>query len=268
MREFTWRGIRRALAALAVSVFAAACGGSVELMATMPEAEANEVLAALLDAGIRAEKVPGKEGNVSLRVEASQVARAVDTLRARGLPRERFVRMGEVFRKEGLISSPLEERARYLWALSQELAATISQIDGVITSRVHVVLPERGTAGDPSIPSSASIFIKHQPSTSIEPVLPQIRRLVTTAIPGLASEKVSVVLVPSTLVAPPPGAGAEVVNVLGVRLERATLGAFWAVVFFFGALFLALAAGGYLGWRYWQERRGETAGAAGAAPGR
>lgn len=261
------RRMREALAALIAASLLAACAGDVELMAAMPEAEANEVLAALLDAGIRVEKIPGKEGNVSLRVEKGQVARAVDTLRARGLPRERFARMGEVFKKEGLISSPLEERARYLWALSQELAATISQIDGVITARVHIVLPERGSAGDPSIPSSASVFVKHQPGFSLEPVLPQVRRLITTAIPGLASEKVSVVLVPSLLSAPAASAGAEVTTVMGVRVERASVGAFWALVAFLGALLALLAAGGYAGWRYHNARRA-AAPVAGAAPGR
>ena len=92
--------ILRGLIATLALLFLSACGGYVELMATMPESEANEVLAALLDAGIRAEKSPGKEGNVSLKVDRSQVARAVDTLRARGLPRERFVRMGEVFKTQ------------------------------------------------------------------------------------------------------------------------------------------------------------------------
>jgi len=252
------RALRGLIATLALLLLSA-CGGYVELMATMPESEANEVLAALLDAGIRAEKSPGKEGNVSLKVERNQVARAVETLRARGLPRERFARMGDVFKKEGLISSPLEERARYLWALSQELASTISQIDGIITARVHIVLPERGTAGDPSIPSSASVFIKHQAAASIEPVLPQMRRLITTAIPGLTSEKVSVVLVPSTLIAPPPAPGGEVVSVLGVRLERSSLGAFWAIALFLGALLALVAAGSYAGWQYYNARRAAAA---------
>lgn len=172
-----------------------ACSRKVEFMAAMPEPEANEVLAALQIAGISAEKMAGKEGMVGVSIDAEQVGRAVTLLREKGLPRERFAGMGQVFKKEGLISSPLEERARYLYALSQELGATLTQIDGVIVARVHVVLPERGVSGELGIPSSAAVFIKYQDGYNLDTVLPQVRRLVTNSIPGLTPEKVSIVLV-------------------------------------------------------------------------
>lgn len=130
---------------LLLAVLMAACAPKVELMAAIPESDANEVLGALQNAGITAEKVPGKEGMVGLQIAADQLGRAMELLREKGLPRERFAGMGQVFKKEGLISSPLEERARYLYALTQELSGTLNQIDGVIVARVHVVLPERST---------------------------------------------------------------------------------------------------------------------------
>jgi type III secretion protein J len=170
------------------------------------------VLAALQIAGISAEKIAGKEGMVGVSIDAEQVGLAVTLLREKGLPRERFAGMGQVFKKEGLISSPLEERARYLYALSQELGATLTQIDGVIVARVHVVLPERGISGEVGIPSSAAVFIKHQDGYNLDTVLPQVRRLVTNSIPGLTADKVSIVLVgaqsgrPADPVALPAGA--------------------------------------------------------------
>ena len=132
-----------------------ACGARVDLMGSVPEEEANEVLAALLKADIAAEKTAGKEGMVGVRVDATQVGRALEVMRENGLPRERFAGMGQVFKKEGLISSPLEERARYIYALSQELSNTLSKIDGVLAARVHVVLPERGAAGETGVPSTS-----------------------------------------------------------------------------------------------------------------
>ncbi len=191
-------GFKRYLMALLLLISISSCGSRVELLTAISESEANEALAALLTADIKAGKIPGKEGLVSLDVEQTQVARAISILQAEGLPRERYAKMGEIFRKEGLISSPLEERARYLWALSQELSATVSQIDGVIKARVHVVLPERSAGGDPALPSSAAVFIKYKPGYSLDDTIPQIKRLVSNSISGLTADKVSVVLVPAS----------------------------------------------------------------------
>lgn len=225
----------------------AGCGRQVELMAAMPEVEANEVMAALQNAGIEAVKSPGKEGMVGLSIPGDQVGRAVDLLREKGLPRERFAGMGQVFRKEGLISSPLEERARYLYALSQELSGSISQIDGVIVARVHVVLPERSATGEASVPSSAAVFIKYQDGYNLDTVQPLIRRLVTNSIPGLAPEKVSLVMV----AAQPPGAKAAATTDPG----GGGASSMPLVISLMALLLASLGAAGYLAWKYWWPQR-------------
>ncbi|AGE24168.1 type III secretion apparatus lipoprotein RscJ [Pseudomonas poae RE*1-1-14] len=104
------------------------CGESVELHRNISEQEANEIIAELADKQIRAQKIQGKDG-VAVRVKASDINRAVRTLDAVGLPKVTRSTLGEIFRKEGVISTPLEERARYIYALSQELEATLSNID-------------------------------------------------------------------------------------------------------------------------------------------
>jgi type III secretion protein J len=223
-----------------------ACGGKVELLGGIPEAEANEVLAALQNAGIPSEKTAGKEGMVGVSIPAEDVGRAVDMLRAKGLPRERFAGMGQVFKKEGLISSPLEERARYLYALSQELGSTLSQIDGVLVARVHVVLPERGSVGDPNLPSSAAVFIKYQDGYNLDTVLPQVRRLVTNSIPGLTTDNVSIVLV---------GAQPSAPNFKGPPLVVANPVVDGVPLLFFIAVLLcllgALIVCGLMAWKFW-----------------
>ena len=246
--------LRRGLMLLIALFVLAACGNKVELMASMPEGEANEVMAALLNAGIGASKTSGKEGMVGLSVDAHEVGRAVDLLRLRGLPREHYAGMGEVFRKEGLISSPLEERARYIFALSQELRGTIVQIDGVIAARVHVVLPERSTSNDPYTPSSAAVFIKHQEGYNLDTVQPLIRKLVTNSIPSLTPERVSIVLIASQ---PPPvgeaSAPSPVSKPEGVPM--AVLGVLLAL------LLASCGVSGFLAWKLWrpgQRARGES----------
>ena len=194
---FRYRSLGRLVFAGVLLALVAACDTRVELISSVSESEANEALAALLDGGVKAGKIAGKEGVVSLDVAQSEVSKAIGILRVEGLPRERYAKMGEIFRKEGLISSPLEERARYIWALSQEISSTLSQIDGVIKARVHVVLPERSAGGDPSLPSSAAVFIKHKTGVNLEDSVAQIKRLVANSIPGLSGEKVSVILIAS-----------------------------------------------------------------------
>ncbi len=189
--------LRLLLSGLLVCAALAGCGGKVELLKDISEMEANDALAALLDADILAEKQPGKDGMVSLSVDKAQFSQAIRVLNAEGLPQERYAKMGDVFRKEGLISSPLEERARYLWALSQELQATMAQIDGVIKARVHLVLPEKASGIDPAVPSSAAVFIKHKAGYNLDESMAQIKRLISNSIPGLTAEKVTVVMLPA-----------------------------------------------------------------------
>lgn len=246
-------GARRALrlALFGGLVFLAACGARVDLLSASTEAEANEVLSALLDAGMDARKTTTKAG-IAINVDGTQVARALDVLRARGLPRERFDGMGQIFRKEGLVSSPLEERARYVYALSQELTNTLSQMDGVLAARVHVVLPERGGVGEITTPSTAAVFIKHQAGYSLDALQPQIRRLVTHAIPGLTEDRVSIALVSAQ---PPSTARGVLPGLDAGALPPAVVYGLAAAV-----LVLLFAVIG-LGWRY-RSLRTRTAGAA------
>jgi type III secretion protein J len=241
--------VRLSVLALTVGVVLGGCSGRVELLAAIPEADANEVIAALINQGIDASKVPGKEGMVGVRVAGNQSARAVDVLRVLGLPRERFAGMGDVFRKDGLISSPIEERARYLYALSQDLSATLSRIDGVLFARVHLVLPERGSGGDPAMPASAAVFIKHRAEANLEALQPQVRRLVTNSIPGLSGERVSTVLVPSSVSMPPAPTGSA--SVLGVQIEPGSVGGFVALLVLCALIAAALAGGAV----FWYVRR-------------
>lgn len=237
-------GVRRYFL-LSIVACMAACGSKVDLMANISEADANEVLAALSNAGIVATKVSGKEGLVAVRTEADAVGRAVDLLRSKGLPRERYAGMGDVFKKEGLISSPTEERARYIYALTQELRGTIALIDGVLAARVHVVLPERGVAGDTALPSSAAVFVKYQEGYYVAAVQPQIRKLVVNSIPGLTPDKVSIVLVAAQ--APPK------LDDQGGREATANPQGMGALQVFMILLLVAgaLGASGFLAWKHW-----------------
>ncbi|WP_454006047.1 type III secretion system inner membrane ring lipoprotein SctJ [Alcaligenes sp. Marseille-Q7550] len=240
--------LRWALMAAILSLLAA-CGSNVTLYSAISEGEANELLSVLLDSGIKADKTADKNG-VSVSVDGTQVARALDILRSRGLPREQFAGMGQIFKKEGLVSSPVEERARYIYALSQELTSTLSQMDGVLAARVHVVLPERGEVGEAASPSTAAVFVKHQVGFSFDALKPQIRQLVTHSIPGLTEDRVSITLVSAQPRSDTAQAAPMLTPVLGLQVAQGSAGGLTALLGTFVLAILALAAAlAYLAWR-------------------
>lgn len=188
---------RRRRAALMACLLASALGGcKADLYTKLQEREANEMVALLLGNGFDAGRIQAKDGSSAVVVEQSQFARAVDLLKANGYPRQTFTNIGEVFKGGGLIASPTEERARYVYALSEELSKTISEIEGVLSARIHVVLPKNDLLRQDATPSSASVFIRYDSRTQVKALLQQIKMLVANSIEGLSYEKVSVVLVP------------------------------------------------------------------------
>lgn len=175
-------------------------GCKIELHSGLNENDANNMMAILLESGISAEKIANKkEKNFTLSVDESRIPEAVAILREHGYPRETVATMSDLFQKDGLISSPLEEKARFIYALSQSVQETLSQIDGVLVARVHVVLPEQSLSGTLDKPSSASVFIKYHPSFELEDMKSEIKLIVEKSIQGLSYDKVSVVMVPAQL---------------------------------------------------------------------
>lgn len=182
---------------LAAAAVLAGCERPSELLGRVGEADANASLRVLREHGISAEKVYRKDG-ITITVAPRDTVSALDTLNAYGLPRGTSTSLGDVFKREGMVSTPLEERARLVHALSKELEGIIEAIDGVVVARVLVVLPDRALPGEPLKPPSASVFVKHRDDLDPDLIRQQIARLVGSAVPGLAEgwrERVTVVFV-------------------------------------------------------------------------
>ncbi|MFU9136274.1 type III secretion system inner membrane ring lipoprotein SctJ [Erwinia tasmaniensis] len=187
------------LACLALVLLLAGCGDKTVLFSGLAENDANDIIAELNQHQIAAQKLIEKSG-ISVAVDAENIERSVKILDSAGLPRKARTNLGEVFQKSGVISSPMEERARYIYALSQEVESTLAQIDGVVVARVHVVLPERLAPGEPVQPASASVFIKYHNNLDPDSIEPRIRQMVATSIPGLAGKSdkdLAIVFVPA-----------------------------------------------------------------------
>lgn len=208
-------------------------------------------MAILINRGIGVEKSSGKEENTwIIQVDSDMVADSVELLSKYGYPRDRFMGVGQQFQKSGLVSSPSEERIRFMNALSQDLAETITHIDGVINARVHVVLSENNPLTETMHPSSAAVFIKYRRGSGVESLAPQIKRMVTNSIEGLEYEKVSLAFFPSDeaeIIAYNPD---EAATIEKEESDDMRMYLIYGMIAFL--VLIALAAGGY--W-YWSNHR-------------
>ena len=178
--------------AAAAALATTGCDKEARLNTNLEETQANLIVAALLDAGISAHKSPGDEGAWNVTVSESRFAEAANLLDRKGLPRRAFNGVGEVFKKSGMVSSPSEERIRFMDALAQDLARTISGIDGVLDARVHIVLPENDPFARNALPSSAAVALRARWDADVSEYVPSIKNLVKNAIEGLVFEKITV----------------------------------------------------------------------------
>lgn len=240
-------------------VVAFACllqGCDIDLYTNLSEREANAMVALLLRDGVPASRKVQENGQLTVVVDEKRFAQAMSLLDEAGLPGQTFSNMGTVFKSNGLVSSPMQERAQMVYALSEELSHSVSQIDGVVSARVHVVLPDNDLLKRVISPSSASVLVRYDPNTDINPLIPQIKTLVANGISGLGYGGVSVTAIKAATSSNRADAQPRLGSFLGMwMLEDNMLQA----RMMFGLLLLTvLLLGGVLGWQYRQRRSSQS----------
>ncbi len=206
-QAFAWRGFDVMLGnragrwlslalLIAVALLVSGCS-SRELETGETEKSANEMIAVLADAGISATKSKQGDDKWSVSVADGDFAKAVNTLNANGLPRESFESACTVFKKEGMTSSPAEERARENCAKSQELSQTISEMEGVLAARVHLAIPQPDPLSREASPASASVYVKYRTGMEMNSKQAAIKSIVTNGVEGMSFDRVSVYLEPA-----------------------------------------------------------------------
>ena len=228
-------------------------GCEQDLYSKQTEVDVNEMVGALSEVGIAATKKTVDSGKTWIvAVDERQLGLAMQALKARGLPQQRYNNLGEIFKKDGLISTPTEERVRFIYGVTQELSQTLSQIDGVVVARVHVVLPNNDPLASAVKPSSASVFVKYRPDSNVSLLVPSVKNLVVSSVEGLKYENVNVTLVPAA--SEHAGAGSPV----QASAAKNPMGELWwkAAI---GLVLLAAIAGA---WFWFRPQRSASSGEA------
>lgn len=185
-------GLRKLTLAFVAVLALAGC--RVEVYDQLSQRDANEMTALLLMAGVDAERTAHKDGTFAVEVNKEDFAQAVTLIDRSGLPKPKFASMTDVLSDDRLIASPSEERARLNYALSQELSRTVSEIEGVVSARVHLATPVDGPLSRSDSKSSASVAIHHRRDFNTAGVVPRIKVLVANAVDGLDYDHVSIAL--------------------------------------------------------------------------
>ena len=160
------------------------------LYAGLPEAEKSRVLDALRNSGVNVTLDP-VTGDVLVPTENYHSSRM--TLAAQGLPASAATGYEQLDSIQ-MGSSRSVEAARLKQSQEMELARSISEIDMVISARVHLALPDKEVFVRQQAEPTASVFLQLARGRSLgRSQVEAILHLVSASVPSLTKENVSVV---------------------------------------------------------------------------
>ena len=160
------------------------------LYAGLPEAEKSRVLDALRNSGVKVRLDP-VTGDVLVPTENYHSSRM--TLAAQGLPASVATGYDQLDSIQ-MGSSRSVESARLKQSQEMELSRSISEIDLVISARVHLALPDKEVFVRQQATPTASVFLQLARGRSLgRSQIEAILHLVAASVPSLSKENVSVV---------------------------------------------------------------------------
>jgi flagellar M-ring protein FliF len=160
------------------------------LMTGLDPAQTGKVTAALDTKGIGYEL---QNNGTALAVEKGRTAEARIALAGAGLSATTSQPGYELLDRQKLGTSNFQQSINYQRALEGEIAKTVEQVDGVAGAQVQLVLPDREAQlfSDQSSPATAAVLLSG--SSAIDPgSVRGIAQLVTSSVPGLQTDKVTI----------------------------------------------------------------------------
>ena len=160
------------------------------LYASLPDSEKARVVDALTNAGVDVALDP-TTGDVIVPVRDYHSSRM--TLAAQGLPAsipDGYDSLSDI----PMGSSRLVENVRLKQTQEIELARSISEIEGLVTARVHLAIPEKSVFARASTPPTGSVFVQMENGRSLSrQQVDAIVHLVSSSVPFMSKNDVTVV---------------------------------------------------------------------------
>lgn len=189
------------------------------LFSNLTDRDALEVVQALETAG-----VPNRyeSGGGAVMVPVDQVHTARLQLAAQDLPNSAGVGFEMLSQSNGLSDSQFVETARFQRALEVELMRTISSINAIGGTRVHLAVPRQSVFVRDRAPASASVLVNLYPGRRLEPSqVSSIVNLIASSVPDMERSQVTVVDQSGNLLSDDPDAGAADGNsAMDEKVER------------------------------------------------
>lgn len=129
-----------------------------------------------------------------ITIPANKYHEARIFLASKGIPKNGAMGIESLKDQSAMTTSQFMEQVRYVAAMEQELAKTITQIDSIQTARVHLAMPKQSVFVRDRTPPKASIVVTPFPGRAITQTQVQaLIHLVSSSVPLMTTENVTVV---------------------------------------------------------------------------
>jgi type III secretion protein J len=218
----------------------------------LPEQDANDIMVLLNENGIHARKEREEGGNEPryvISVPRADYAQSAKLLREYSLPRPAQGGFSDFRKGKGMIPTQTEERAMFLEAVGGEISNALNKVDGVLESRVIVMIPEATDLTQPENRPrpSASVFVKYRQEGDKPPLdEAQVKAFVSTAVEQMDPRNVTVIMTAAARTTVDGSGKGRLQDVLGLRMTAESATTFKILLGTLSLIILALA--GYTTW--------------------
>jgi flagellar M-ring protein FliF len=160
------------------------------LYSRLDQADAGLIIEQLRDMNI---KYMLRDGGRSIYVPTNKVYDLRLDFASEGIPKGKGVGF-EIFDKTSFGITDFVQRMNYIRAIQGEISRTISQLEEVVSTRVHIVIPETELFSDNQKETTASIALSVKPGAVLSrEQINGIRYLTASAVEGLDPQNITII---------------------------------------------------------------------------